>query len=92
MVNRHCVPWCYLKNNKYTNDEEILIIVYLCMYIFQLKKTDKMEVLMDKFCQLKGIEKASARFYFDGEDLVPSDTSETLYLEGGECIDVHINE
>ena len=32
------------------------------MYIFQLKKTDKMEVLMDKFCQMKGIEKASARY------------------------------
>ena len=55
----------------------------------------KKEVKMAVFwlCQLKGIEKASARFYFDGEDLVPSDTSETLYLEGGECIDdVHINE
>ena len=69
------------------------MFIYVCiLYILQLKKTDKMEVLMDKFCQLKGIEKASARFYFDGEDLVPSDTSETLYLEGGECIDVHINE
>ena len=30
------------------------------------------------------------RFYFDGEDLEACDTSETLDLEGGECIDVHL--
>jgi len=56
----------------------------------KVAKTDKMEVLMNKFCELKGLQRSAARFYFDGEDLEACDTSETLDLEGGECIDVHL--
>ncbi|XP_023345883.1 uncharacterized protein CG4449 [Eurytemora carolleeae] len=55
----------------------------------KVKKTDKMQVLMNKFAELKKIPLENLRFFFDGEELEASETAETLDLEGGECIDVH---
>ncbi|XP_043232800.1 uncharacterized protein CG4449-like [Amphibalanus amphitrite] len=55
----------------------------------RLGRTEPMSVLMERYARQKGAELAKLRFRFDGEALDPSDTPETLDLEGGECVDVH---
>ncbi|KAF0301650.1 NFATC2-interacting protein [Amphibalanus amphitrite] len=55
----------------------------------RLARTEPMSVLMERYARQKGAELAKLRFRFDGEALDPSDTPETLDLEGGECVDVH---
>ena len=54
--------------------------------------SDKMEVVIQKYCDETNLKKEKVKFFFDGEHLNPEDTAEDLDLEGGECIDVHVNE
>ena len=58
----------------------------------RIELQDKMETVMEKFCQESELERAQVKFFFDGELLNPDETAEDLELEGGECIDVHVNE
>ena len=58
----------------------------------RIEPQDKMETVMEKFCQESELERAQVKFFFDGELLNPDETAEDLELEGGECIDVHVNE
>lgn len=60
--------------------------------MIKIESTDKMEKVMDKFCAESGMERTKLKFFFDGEQLQPGDTAEDLDLEGGECIDVHVND
>ena len=48
------------------------------------------QVLMDKYAEQTGQDAAKLSFHFDGEPLPPSQTPDSLELEGGECIDVHV--
>ena len=54
----------------------------------QISKYDTMNILMSKYAQTKSLDLSTLKFRFDGENLDPSETPETLELEGGECIDV----
>ena len=60
--------------------------------MIKIESTDKMEKVMEKFCAESGMERTKLKFFFDGEQLQPGETAEDLDLEGGECIDVHVNE
>ncbi|XP_041348108.1 NFATC2-interacting protein-like [Gigantopelta aegis] len=46
-----------------------------------------LRTLMVKFAVMKKIELSYLRFQFDGEDLLPSATPESLDMEDGDCID-----
>ena len=51
---------------------------------------DNMEALVKSYAKLKDIaDHTKLKFMFDGEELDPEDTTETLELEGGECFDVY---
>ena len=53
--------------------------------------TEQMKVVMDKYVQQSsGICREKVKFFFDGEELEENQTAEDLEMEGGECIDVHI--
>lgn len=51
---------------------------------------ENMEALVKSYARLKNIpDHTKLKFIFDGEELDPEDTTETLELEGGECFDVY---
>ena len=52
--------------------------------------TEQMKEVMDKYVQKIGLDKKKVKFFFDGEELEENQTAEDLEMEGGECIDVHI--
>jgi len=52
--------------------------------------TEQMKEVMDKYVQKIGLDRAKVKFFFDGEELEENQTAEELEMEGGECIDVHI--
>ena len=52
--------------------------------------TEQMKEVMDKYVQKSGICREKVKFFFDGEELEENQTAEELEMEGGECIDVHI--
>ena len=58
----------------------------------KINASDKMEVVIQKYCEESKIERGKVKFSFDGEQLNPDETAEDLDLEGGECIDVHFLE
>ena len=49
-----------------------------------------MKEVMDKYVQKIGLDREKVKFFFDGEELEENQTAEELEMEGGECIDVHI--
>ena len=52
--------------------------------------TEQMKEVMDKYVQKIGLDREKVKFFFDGEELEENQTAEDLEMEGGECIDVHI--
>jgi len=58
--------------------------------LLDIRLTDNMETVMEKFSSQAGLDRATLKFFFDGEALDGSATAEDLDLEGGECIDVHV--
>ena len=56
----------------------------------KIDASDKMEVVILKFCEETKLDREKVKFFFDGEQLNPDETAEDLDLEGGECIDVHV--
>ncbi|PNF32504.1 hypothetical protein B7P43_G03873 [Cryptotermes secundus] len=60
--------------------------------LIQIKKTQKMRVLMLKCAERLDVPVEKLKFSFDGESLNPNETPVDLDLEGGECIDLYISE
>jgi len=60
--------------------------------MLDIRPTDNMETVMDKFSCKSGLDRGKLKFFFDGEVLEGAATAEELELEGGECIDVHVTE
>lgn len=60
--------------------------------MLDIRPTDNMETVMDKFSSKSGLDRGKLKFFFDGEVLEGAATAEELELEGGECIDVHVTE
>ena len=58
----------------------------------RIEAADKMELVIQKYCEETKLGKDKVKFFFDGEQLNPNETAEDLDLEGGECIDVHVIE
>lgn len=56
-------------------------------FIFNMRVTDDMSVLMKESAKEMKVPIEKLKFYFDGEAIDPLDTPSSLQLEGGECID-----
>lgn len=56
-------------------------------FIYNMKVTDEMCVLMQECSNQMNVALNKLKFYFDGEIIEPDDTPSSLDLEGGECID-----
>jgi len=54
----------------------------------KIKPMDNMKFVMEEYAKKSGISLDTLKFTFDGEELDPEETAESLDLEGGECIDV----
>jgi len=59
--------------------------------IVKVRPTDSMDIVMQKFSDESSTPREKLKFFFDGEELVGTDTVEDLELEGGECFDVHVS-
>lgn len=57
--------------------------------LVKIKPMDNMKFVMEEYAKKSGLSLDTLKFTFDGEDLDPEETAESLELEGGECIDVH---
>jgi len=60
--------------------------------LLDIRPTDTMETVMEKFSTQAGLDRKKLKFFFDGEQLEGDSTAEDLDLEGGECFDVHVAE
>jgi len=54
-------------------------------------KDERFEGIMARYAAKAGVDLAALKFLFDGEPLGRLDTPLDLDLEGGECIDVHVD-
>ena len=57
-------------------------------YKFTFFQSDPLEKLMREFCKREKINYENVIFQFDGETIQSHQTSETLGLEDGDCVDV----
>ena len=61
--------------------------------LVRLQLTDKMQTVIDKFCEQSNTDKDRVKVFFDGDQLNPEELAGAdLELEGGECFDVHISD
>ncbi|KAG6024669.1 hypothetical protein E4U41_001713 [Claviceps citrina] len=56
---------------------------------FKIKRTTKLEKLMNAFCERQGKSITSVRFLFDGQRVQPSDTPDALEMADGDTLEVH---
>ncbi|KYN43051.1 hypothetical protein ALC56_02531 [Trachymyrmex septentrionalis] len=59
--------------------------------IIPLKKDEAFKTLFANCAEQLGVKENNLKLYFDGEQINPSDTPESLDLEGEACIDLHIS-
>ncbi|EGI68958.1 PREDICTED: uncharacterized protein CG4449 isoform X2 [Acromyrmex echinatior] len=57
----------------------------------RLKKDEPFKTLFANCAEQLGVKENNLKLYFDGEQINPSDTPESLDLEGEACIDLHIS-
>ncbi|KAK7708063.1 SUMO protein smt3 [Diaporthe eres] len=56
--------------------------------VFKIKKSTKLEKLIDSFCERHGKDPGSVRFLFEGDRIKKSDTPDSLEMEDGDTIEV----
>ncbi|CAN8099506.1 unnamed protein product [Discula destructiva] len=56
---------------------------------FKIKRSTKLEKLMNAFCERQGKTIASVRFLFEGQRVQPTDTPDTLEMQDGDTLEVH---
>eukprot|EP00039_Didymoeca_costata_P018317 m.333028 g.333028 ORF g.333028 m.333028 type:complete len:102 (-) comp17048_c0_seq1:136-441(-) len=55
---------------------------------FKIKRSTKMSKLIEAYCKRQGLQSGSIRFLFDGQQVGPDDSPESLDMEDNDCIDV----
>ncbi|KID96248.1 Small ubiquitin-related modifier, SUMO, partial [Metarhizium majus ARSEF 297] len=65
---------------KVTDDNEM---------VFKVKRSTKLEKLMNAFCDRQGQSPNSVRFLFEGSRVQPTETPDTLEMQDGDTIEVH---
>ncbi|KAG5981289.1 hypothetical protein E4U55_003105 [Claviceps digitariae] len=56
---------------------------------FKIKRSTKLEKLMNAFCERQGKSITSVRFLFDGARVQPTDTPDALEMADGDTLEVH---
>ncbi|RDA86001.1 hypothetical protein CP532_4881 [Ophiocordyceps camponoti-leonardi (nom. inval.)] len=56
---------------------------------FKIKRSTKLEKLMNAFCERQGKNMTSVRFLFDGTRVQPTDTPDSLEMADGDSLEVH---
>ncbi|KAJ4394297.1 SUMO protein smt3 [Gnomoniopsis smithogilvyi] len=56
---------------------------------FKIKRSTKLEKLMNAFCERQGKTLQSVRFLFEGQRVQPTDTPDTLEMQDGDTLEVH---
>ncbi|CCE28281.1 hypothetical protein E4U22_006262 [Claviceps purpurea] len=56
---------------------------------FKIKRSTKLEKLMNAFCERQGKVITSVRFLFDGSRVQPTDTPDALEMADGDTLEVH---
>ncbi|PFH63330.1 hypothetical protein XA68_13787 [Ophiocordyceps unilateralis] len=56
---------------------------------FKIKRSTKLEKLMNAFCERQGKNMTSVRFLFDGTRVQPTDTPDSLEMTDGDSLEVH---
>ncbi|KAJ9157308.1 hypothetical protein NKR23_g134 [Pleurostoma richardsiae] len=56
---------------------------------FKIKRSTKLEKLMNAFCDRQGKSLSSVRFLFEGQRVQPFDTPDTLEMQDGDTLEVH---
>ncbi|XP_077259967.1 DNA repair protein Rad60 isoform X3 [Temnothorax americanus] len=56
-----------------------------------LKKDEQFKRLFANCAEQLNVKEEELKFYFDGEQISPTDTPESLDLEGEACVDLHIS-
>ncbi|KAK6843211.1 hypothetical protein PG990_004866 [Apiospora arundinis] len=56
---------------------------------FKIKRSTKLEKLMNAFCERQGKNMASVRFLFEGQRVQPTDTPDTLEMQDSDTLEVH---
>ncbi|QPG99233.1 hypothetical protein C2857_001263 [Epichloe festucae Fl1] len=56
---------------------------------FKIKRSTKLEKLMNAFCERQGKSISSVRFLFDGTRVQPTDTPDALEMTDGDTLEVH---
>ncbi|TNV75559.1 hypothetical protein FGO68_gene15588 [Halteria grandinella] len=59
---------------------------------FKVKKTTKLDKLMEAYCQRVGLPKRACRFLYDGEKIKGDETPEALGMEEDDQIDVFFEQ
>ncbi|CEL93224.1 unnamed protein product [Vitrella brassicaformis CCMP3155] len=59
---------------------------------FKIKRSTKLEKLMNAYCNRLGQSQEGVRFLFDGERVHPHQTPEELGLEDGDVIDAMVQQ
>lgn len=55
-----------------------------------LRRDQQFKTLFANCAEQLGMTESSLKFYFDGEQISPTDTPESLDLEGEGCVDLHM--
>ena len=56
---------------------------------FKIKRSTKLDKLMNAFCERQGKSLNSVRFLFEGQRVQPTDTPDTLEMQDGDTLEVH---
>lgn len=59
---------------------------------FKIRKTTKLQRLMEAYCTREGLSSSAARFLFDGKRVLATDTPEALGLGDNDVIDVQVEQ
>ncbi|KAF5121131.1 Ubiquitin-like protein SMT3 [Metarhizium anisopliae] len=57
--------------------------------VFKVKRSTKLERLMNAFCDRQGKSPNSVRFLFEGSRVQPTETPDDLEMQDGDTIEVH---
>ncbi|KAH6689229.1 ubiquitin-related domain-containing protein [Plectosphaerella plurivora] len=56
---------------------------------FKIKRSTKLEKLMNAFCERQGKSSATVRFVFEGQRVQPTDTPDALEMADGDTLEVY---
>jgi len=56
---------------------------------FKIKRTTRLEKLMNAFCEKQGKSLATVRFLFEGQRVQKDDTPDSLEMQDGDTLEVH---